>query len=167
MNVPIPGALLYLDALSATDLRFADVQEPGTYLDCPRMRIYRVTDLTGTVRFNIRGAGRNSLPGGAIGPGGVNQVRIVVESTECGRVTLATPDQNGAAVAGTAVNGIDSSDGAFMLYDLFNYSTTAGRSNLNCSDPPAVVDPADLSLFRDYLFNDPASAAPQFTTYCP
>jgi len=166
LNQPVPGINVYLDASGAPDIRISDLQEPGSFVDCQRMRIYRVTGGDGSATFHIRGAGRNSLPSGGIGPGGIHQVILVAGSSQIGLITLATPDQNGAGVGGTVVNGIDAGDGAFLRYDILNYNLPgqAGRSDLNCS---GGADAADGAVFRDFLFNDSVSRTPQTTTYCP
>ncbi len=164
LNQPYAGLPVFLDFSLAGDIVLSDTQEPGMVLDCAARRLHGVTDAQGRVTFVVRGAGANSLPGGGIGPGGFGQVRVAASSTVVATVTAATPDQNGAGAGGTVVNGVDPSDGSFMRYDVFNYPFTAGRSDLSGS---GMVDPADLSVFRDFLFNDAASAAPQTTSYCP
>src|SRR5262245_28990895 len=94
LNQPVPGLNVYLDISGQTDTRFSDTPGPGLYIDCTRSRVYTVTNTTGTATFYIRGAGRNSLPMGGIGPGGFNKAKVVAGSTQIKLVTFATPDQN-------------------------------------------------------------------------
>src|SRR5262245_21825026 len=117
LNQRVPGVNVYIDISGTTDLRFANVQEAGTTVDCTNKRIYRVTDGTGTATFHIRGSGKNSLTGGGIGPGGANQVKIIAGSTQLKLVSLASADENGGGTAGTVTPGIEAGDGSFCRYD--------------------------------------------------
>jgi hypothetical protein len=163
-NAPIAGITVIIDISCQDDVKLADTQCAPIVLDAATNVVYQTTDGTGTATFVVRGAGKNSLPAGGIGPGSMIQTRIFAGSTFLKAIHAVTPDENGAGDAGTVVNGLDPGDGAFFQYDLFNYSATAGRSDINCS---GVVDPADGAWRRDHQFNDPTSVAPQVTTYNP
>jgi hypothetical protein len=166
-DAPVSGINVYIDITSTSDLRFANVQEAGTIVDCTNKRIYRVTDAAGSATFHIRGSAKNSLPLGGIGPGGANQVKVVAGSTLIKNVSLAAADQNGGGTGGTVVAGIDAGDGSFTRYDILNFAAPnqATRSDFNCTSAP---DAADGSILRAYILNDAASGAGSITTgdYC-
>jgi hypothetical protein len=126
--------------------------------------VSRRTGSNGTVTLRGRGAGLNSLPNGGIGAGGFRLAQVHAGGILLKAVTATTPDQNGAASVGAAINGIDATDGVFLLHDFFNHASSAGRSDLDCSGQVSTVD---LSAYLQYRFNDSISAAPQSTTYCP
>ncbi len=165
-GAPLPLTDVTLDFSGIPDLIPSDLQAAGTTVVCAAgiATVTRETNAAGSVTFLVRGAGRNSLVAGGIGPGAFGTVAVSACGVPLGFVNAVTPDENGAGLAGVVVNGIDPSDRSFWLYDLFNYPLTAGRSDLNCS---GMVNPPDGSALLDYIFNDPTSAAPQVTTYCP
>ncbi len=168
----LPGVRVTLDFTLPADLTIASVQDPAYVFACgigaPKA-ITTTTNAVGVARFIVRGAGRNSLPGGGIGPGAFGEIRVLADGgpfgpVALGNVTATVPDENGAGLGGVVVNGLDPGDAAFFRYDLFNFPATAGRSDFSCN---GMVDPVDGAILRDYLFNDLVSGAPQFTPYCP
>lgn len=168
LNQPVPGINVYIDISGTTDIRFSNVQEAGTTVDCTNKRIYRVTDASGTATFHIRGSGKNSLPLGGIGPGGNQQVKVIAGSTQLKLVNLAAADENGGGTGGTVTFGIDAGDGSFCRYDILNFGAAppkATRSDFNCTGNP---DAADGSILRAYILNDAASGAGSITgpDYC-
>jgi hypothetical protein len=163
-NTPIDNISVIIDISVTSDIKISDVQSAGTTVDCITNTIRRTTAGGGIVTFTARGAGKNSLAGGGIGGGGFDQVAVYAGSTLMKNITATTPDENGAGDAGTVVNGCDATDGSFYIYDFFNFTATAGRSDFNCS---GAVDAPDGSARLDIFFNDATSAAPQATTYCP
>ncbi len=165
----VGGTAVTLDLFAPTDVTIAAVQDPAYVWACATKTISAPTNAVGMVTFVVRGAGRNSLPFGGIGPGAFDQIDVYADGGVFGPVllksiTAVTPDENGAGLGGTVTNGVDPGDGAFFRFDLFNYSVTAGRSDLNCD---GLVDAPDGAILRDFQFNDLASLAPQLTPYCP
>ncbi len=169
---PVGGVLVTLDFMPPTDVTIAAVQDPAYGFSCGAVApkgIWTTTNAVGVATFIVRGAGRNSLPGGGIGPGAFGQIGLLAAGgvfgpVLLGNITATTPDENGAGLGGVVVNGLDPGDAAFFRYDLFNFPATAGRSDFSCN---GMVDPVDGAILRDYLFNDLVSGAPQGTPYCP
>ncbi len=176
-NLPILAATVTLDFSACSDLSLSDLNEGASplvgransiHVDCTtKFLTAECADGTdgpaGALQLVVRGAGRNSLVDGGVGPGGFGQVAYYADGQLMGYLTAVVPDENGAGTAGTVSNCIDASDGSFFRFDLFNYSATAGRSDFNCS---GQVDAPDGSVVRDFLFNDIASQGILATTYC-
>jgi hypothetical protein len=161
-NTPIDNIAVIIDVQDANDIKLADSQEALSTVDCVTNTVRRTTAGGGIATFRVRGSGKNSVTGTA---GGFDLVKVIAGSTLLKNITGTTPDENGAGDAGTVVNGLDPGDASFFLYDQFNLSVTAGRSDFNCN---GIVDGFDASARLDYQFNDAVtSGAPQFTTYCP
>lgn len=163
-NRPVANASVTLDFFQVHDLALASQQAQGVTVDCTAKQIRVTTDDQGRATFVVRGAGRQTGTPGSVSPSGFHKIKVYVNGVLTKFITATTPDQNGAAGSTyLPFNGVESNDRKYLIYDLFNSSTVAGRSDLNCN---GSVDGSDLSIFLDFESNDAVSQPPLTTSYC-
>jgi hypothetical protein len=126
---------------------------PGQLFDCPTNTIWGLTDATGTARFTIVGAGKNTGAVGSIAAPGPGLGCVHVYSYDplhyalVGELTAVILDQNGA-VGG---NGVNATDLAYLSDDLGSAAlnhTYRGRSDYNFD---GVNNALDLGVYTIHL----------------
>ncbi len=151
---PYPGQQVVLDFSACTDLRLCPVAPPGVVVDCAARTITAVTDLQGTVRFAVLGAGTNT--GASPGPG-AGCLNILAGGVSLIHATVRIYDEDGAV----GMPGVDVTDVTAFLKDLGS-GTYFGRSDFSGN---GSLDLVDFSLLLAKL--GAGTSAQGCGGYCP
>jgi hypothetical protein len=157
-NVAISNSQVVVDFIACTDMNLCTALVGAVTQDCPTRTIRGFTDGTGSITFNIIGAGKNS--GNAPGPG-AGCANIIADGVSLIHPTVTTVDENGATVG----NGVGGSDLAAWISDFGNVGTSGykGRSDFNHD---GTLGGTDLALWIS-KFGSGASVSGCFgASYC-
>lgn len=157
-NLPIANSQVVVDIKNCTDLRLCTAVVGAVTLDCPTATVRGFTNGSGSITFNILGAGRNTgnAPGAAAGC-----ANIIADGVSLVHPTVTAYDENGAITA----NGVGGSDLSAWMSDFGNVGTSGykGRSDFNHG---GTLDGVDLSFWLS-KFGSGASASGCFgVSYC-
>jgi hypothetical protein len=153
-NNPIPNSQVIVDFGACSDSRLCSSDVSKT-VDCPTETIRGFTDGTGSITFDVVGAGKNT--GAAAGPG-AGCANITADGVSLIHPTVNVYDENGAQTTA----GMEVTDLSAFLKDL-GTGFYFGRSDFNQGGTLEVVD---LSVFLGKLGTG-FSANGCSVTYCP
>lgn len=154
-NNPLPNEQVVIDFSQCGDVRLAEAATPGQFVDCPSHTVKGFTDDTGTITFDIVGAGTNL---GASAGEGLGCANIYAEGVLLRHATVCIYDEDGAVRS----PGMGITDLYSFLRDLGSGSYF-GRSDYDWNQR---LDVADLSVFL-HCMGMGGSAAGSSAGYCP
>jgi len=157
-GTPIANSQVVIDFLNCTDINLCTAVVGASVLDCPTRTVRGFTDGTGTVSFNIMGAGKNS--GNAAGPAG-GCANILADGVSLFHPTVTAYDENGALTQ----NGVGASDLSAWVSDFGHLGSSGykGRSDFNHD---GALGAGDLSFWVSRFGSGKSASGCFGVSYC-